>query len=430
MKNVAKHVWKPIVTLVVLLLLLFGADSVLNAGPSTWTNGGGSAAGFPDGGVIGGGANLEFTFWTGPNTISGTPRGYFNPNTLNFNIGNPLSVQAFEVARNEVADNALATMFAGSYGPSFTPRIGVIRSRGTTVAPTAVQNGDSLGLMIFYGQYGTSVGNLSPSVYLTAAAANNYDVSLQGATFDIVTKAVNTNQLASALTIDSSRNTITHFNLRTEKIFSVARQPVPLSALGPTTVAPVSSYWETSCTIADCGFVIDETDDLGAVVPDGALLTATCSATTTGTCTFPNVAGQQLNQGGGPVVLHANGVVQYLYANAAAAWVQVAPVNSVLASPQTGAGPTTITVVNGTVQGSCSIADCGYRFSETAVTDAARFHFLVSSATTGTCTIDNVAGQQLTVGAVSLVLDANDSVDFCYSTTASAWLQCSQVVIL
>jgi len=88
-------------------------------------------------------------------------------------IGTSNPVEAVDVARSFAAARFQLTSFTANAteAPQFIQR----RSRGTTAAPTAVQNNDNLGLFSFRGYNGTSMGGSRATI--TAQAAGTFSDS-------------------------------------------------------------------------------------------------------------------------------------------------------------------------------------------------------------------------------------------------------------
>jgi len=88
----------------------------------------------------------------------------------NVGIGTTNPVEAVDVARSAAAARFQLTAFTSdaTQAPQFIQR----RARGTTAAPTAVQNNDNLGLFSFRGHNGTSMGGSRATI--TAQAAGNF----------------------------------------------------------------------------------------------------------------------------------------------------------------------------------------------------------------------------------------------------------------
>jgi len=91
----------------------------------------------------------------------------------NVGMGTNTPVEAVDVARSAAAARFQLTSFTSdvSQAPQFIQR----RARGTTVAPTAVQSNDNLGLFSFRGHNGTSMGGSRATI--TAQAAGTFSAS-------------------------------------------------------------------------------------------------------------------------------------------------------------------------------------------------------------------------------------------------------------
>ena len=85
-------------------------------------------------------------------------------------IGTPTPEQSVDVARSAAAARFQLTSYTAdsAQAPQYIQR----RARGTSVAPTAVQNSDNLGLFSFRGYNGTAMGGSRASI--TAQAAGNF----------------------------------------------------------------------------------------------------------------------------------------------------------------------------------------------------------------------------------------------------------------
>ena len=88
----------------------------------------------------------------------------------NVGMGTTNPVEAVDVERSAFAARFQLTSFTDTAGqaPQYIQR----RARGTNTSPTAVQNGDNLGLFSFRGHNGTAMGGSRASI--TAQAAGNF----------------------------------------------------------------------------------------------------------------------------------------------------------------------------------------------------------------------------------------------------------------
>ena len=113
-----------------------------------------------------------YAFASQPNTvILGSIAGVnFAANYANVGMGTSTPAQAVDVERSGAAARFQLTSFTAAVeeAPQYIQR----RARGTTDAPTAVQNGDNLGLFSFRGHNGTAMGGSRATI--TAQAAGNF----------------------------------------------------------------------------------------------------------------------------------------------------------------------------------------------------------------------------------------------------------------
>jgi hypothetical protein len=91
----------------------------------------------------------------------------------NIGIGTSSPIEAVDVARSGAAARFQLTAFTSdaTQAPQFIQR----RARGTSAAPTAVQNNDNLGLFSFRGHNGTVMGGSRATI--TAQAAGTFSAS-------------------------------------------------------------------------------------------------------------------------------------------------------------------------------------------------------------------------------------------------------------
>jgi len=110
-----------------------------------------------------------------PNTIILGSIAGVNSATVyhNIGIGTSAPVEAVEVERSAAAARFQLTSFTNT--PNEAPQYIQRRARGTTGAPTAVQNNDNLGLFSFRGHNGTTMGGSRATI--TAQAAGTFSAS-------------------------------------------------------------------------------------------------------------------------------------------------------------------------------------------------------------------------------------------------------------
>ena len=87
----------------------------------------------------------------------------------NVGIGTPAPAEALDVERSAAAARVQLTSFTSdaTQAPQYIQR----RARGTTAAPTAVQNNDNLGLFSFRGHNGATMGGSRATITAQAAGA-------------------------------------------------------------------------------------------------------------------------------------------------------------------------------------------------------------------------------------------------------------------
>jgi len=148
--------------------------------------------------------------WTDPNTILNvSPSPWtlngtnIHPTTLTNNVGIGIAtpMASLHIARdsNSVLFNQVA-----ANTPNLESGIIMARSRGTILAPSAIQSNDEIGLIGFMGHDGT--GFASPNAGLLAIATENFSTSGQGTALLFSTTANGTNNGTARMMINHNGN--------------------------------------------------------------------------------------------------------------------------------------------------------------------------------------------------------------------------------
>lgn len=104
-----------------------------------------------------------------------------------------------------VTGDAARTITLSTFAAAASSLMGLSRSRGTIASPTAVQSGDSLGSLIWGGQYSSTIGQITTSATIRAEAQANFTALNDGPTDLLFTTKFNTTGTRTGIRLTSQQ---------------------------------------------------------------------------------------------------------------------------------------------------------------------------------------------------------------------------------
>ena len=156
--------------------------------------------------VTGTGVAGQVSYWDGTGTQTGSNNLFWNNANGRLGIGTNTPAASFHISTDVGNENLWADRYVGGNGAA-SPAMILRKARGTSIAPSTVLNGDSLGVFGFrgYGATGFSGGSRAG---IAALAGQNWTDTAQGALFAMFTTANGTNVATYKMQLFGSGNMV------------------------------------------------------------------------------------------------------------------------------------------------------------------------------------------------------------------------------
>jgi len=185
--------------------VLAADGSVLTAGTNiTISSGTISASG--GGGISGSGTAGQVTYWTGTSAVGGSSNLFWDNATGRLGIGTNAPVTKIQVRAEGAEEGVYIDRFV-SISAASAPVILARRARGSAASPTALLNGDTIGVFGFRG-YGATGFGAGSRAGIAALASENWTDTAQGALFGMFTTANGTDTATYKMQLFGSGNMV------------------------------------------------------------------------------------------------------------------------------------------------------------------------------------------------------------------------------